>query len=88
MIEENVVCISQLMVGKVEWIFVEGLLCKDLNEFVGCIENNWVVNFLVLFVLYFCLIGQMIDVKINYVYLYLLCGEFVIVSDDVSVVIY
>ncbi|KVD88095.1 tRNA-2-methylthio-N(6)-dimethylallyladenosine synthase MiaB [Burkholderia sp. ABCPW 14] len=83
-IEENVVRISQSMVGRVERILVEGPSRKDPNELAGRTENNRVVNFPAPLASHPRLIGQMIDVKINHAYPHSLRGELVLARDDAS----
>ncbi|WJF90731.1 tRNA (N6-isopentenyl adenosine(37)-C2)-methylthiotransferase MiaB [Paraburkholderia bonniea] len=81
-IEENVVRISQSMVGKVERILVEGPSRKDPSELAGRTENNRVVNFPAPLAAHARLTGQMVDVKINLAYPHSLRGELVLAHSE------
>lgn len=52
-------------------MLVEGLLKKNLMEFLGCIENNRVVNFEGML----DMIGEFVDINIIDVFINLLCGD-------------
>ncbi|WP_426397058.1 tRNA (N6-isopentenyl adenosine(37)-C2)-methylthiotransferase MiaB [Ralstonia sp. R-29] len=82
-IEENVVRISQGMVGSVQRILVEGPSRKDPTELHGRTENNRVVNFALPELPQARrdqLIGQMLDVRIVHAFPHSLRGE--VVADD------
>ena len=79
-IEENVVRISQGMVGSVQRILVEGPSRKDPTELHGRTENNRVVNFALPDLPQARrdqLIGQMLDVRIVHAFPHSLRGEVV-----------
>ncbi|SDO84102.1 tRNA-i(6)A37 thiotransferase enzyme MiaB [Ralstonia sp. 25mfcol4.1] len=80
-IEENVVRISQGMVGTVQRILVEGPARKDPTELHGRTENNRVVNFALPGVPQAQrdrMVGQMVDVSITQAFPHSLRGEIVV----------
>lgn len=80
-IEENVVRISQGMVGTVQRILVEGPARKDPTELHGRTENNRVVNFALPGVPQAQrdrMVGQMVDVNITQAFPHSLRGEIVV----------
>lgn len=68
------------MFGIIQCILVEGILCKSIMEFFGCIENNCVVNFEGIL----DMIGKFVDVEIIDVYLNFLCGKVVCIEDEMG----
>ncbi|MCA3190251.1 tRNA (N6-isopentenyl adenosine(37)-C2)-methylthiotransferase MiaB [Cupriavidus sp.] len=80
-IEENVVRISQGMVGTVQRILVEGPARKDPTELHGRTENNRVVNFALPGIPQAQrdrMVGQMVDVNITQAFPHSLRGEIVV----------
>jgi tRNA-2-methylthio-N6-dimethylallyladenosine synthase len=80
-IEENVVRISQGMVGTVQRILVEGPAHKDPTELHGRTENNRVVNFALPGIPQAQrdrMVGQMVDVNITQAFPHSLRGEIVV----------
>ncbi|MFJ5382502.1 tRNA (N6-isopentenyl adenosine(37)-C2)-methylthiotransferase MiaB [Cupriavidus sp. CER94] len=80
-IEENVVRISQGMVGTVQRILVEGPARKDPTELHGRTENNRVVNFALPGIPQAQrdrMVGQMVDVSITQAFPHSLRGEIVV----------
>ncbi|GJG93906.1 tRNA (N6-isopentenyl adenosine(37)-C2)-methylthiotransferase MiaB [Cupriavidus pauculus] len=80
-IEENVVRISQGMLGTVQRILVEGPARKDPTELHGRTENNRVVNFAlpgVPLAQRDRMIGQLVDVNITQAFPHSLRGELIV----------
>ncbi|PLQ02356.1 tRNA (N6-isopentenyl adenosine(37)-C2)-methylthiotransferase MiaB [Cupriavidus pauculus] len=80
-IEENVVRISQNMVGTMQRILVEGPARKDPTELHGRTENNRVVNFALPGIPQAQrdrMVGQMVDVSITQAFPHSLRGEIVV----------
>ena len=80
-IEENVVRISQGMVGTVQRILVEGPARKDPTELHGRTENNRVVNFALPGIPQGQrdrMVGQMVDANITQAFPHSLRGEIVV----------
>ncbi|KAI3592465.1 tRNA-i(6)A37 methylthiotransferase [Cupriavidus sp. U2] len=80
-IEENVVRISEGMVGTVQRILVEGPARKDPTELHGRTENNRVVNFALPGIPQAQrdrMVGQMVDVSITQAFPHSLRGEIVV----------